>query len=190
VTAAESPSLAMSTEAKTTRSSATAWQPTAEDIGRCLDGIADLAELARGPIGGEGNLLGVLEAVQGRFGYLPAAALEEISRRARVPLSRIYAVVSFYSQLYTEPRGRHTVRCCRGTACHVKGAERVLDTVRRVLGIDDGQTTPDRQFTLETIACLGACFLSPAMMVDDKCYGQLTPQRVQGILKSYRSEKA
>ena len=165
-------------------------QPSADEIRECLDGIADLADLARGPIGGEGNLIGVLQAVQERLGYLPPAALIEIGRRARVPLSRIYAVVSFYSQLYTEPRGWHTVRCCRGTACHVKGSDRVLDTVRRILGIEEGQTTPDMQFYLETIACLGACFVGPAMMVDNQCYGRLTPQRIEGILKSYRAEKA
>jgi len=134
----------------------------------------------------DANLIGLLQNVQERFGYLPAAALAEISRRARIPLSRIYGVVSFYAQFYTAPRGRHTVRCCRGTACHVKGAGRILDTVRRTLGIDEGQTTADMQFYLETVACLGTCFLAPAMMIDNQYFGRLTPQRVQSVLESYQ----
>ena len=130
-------------------------------------------------------LIGLLQLVQDRLGYLPPAVLAEISRRTRIPLSQIYGVVSFYAQFHTEPRGRHTVLCCRGTACHVKGAARVIDTVRRVLGIDEGQTTPDMQFCLETVACLGTCFLAPAMMIDGRYFGRLTPQRVERILGSY-----
>jgi NADH-quinone oxidoreductase subunit E len=136
-----------------------------------------------------GNLIGVLQDVQDRFGYLPAYSLREISRRMKVPLSKVYGVVSFYAQFYTQPRGRHTIKCCRGTACHVRGAERVIDTVRRTLGIDEGQTTPDMQFYLETIACLGTCFLAPAMMIDNQYFGRLTPQRVQGILRSYQAKE-
>ena len=133
------------------------------------------------------NLIGVLQRVQGHFGYLPASALREISRRMRIPLSRIYGVVSFYAQFYNQPRGRHTIRCCRGTACHVKGAGHVLDAVRRTLGIDEGQTTADMQFYLETVACLGTCFLAPVMMIDNQYFGMLTPQRVESILRDYRS---
>ena len=133
------------------------------------------------------NLIGLLQEIQGRFGYLPPAALGRISRRTKIPLSRIYGVVSFYAQFYTQPRGRHTIRACRGTACHVKGARRVLDTIRRTLRIDEGQTTPDMMFCLETVACLGTCFLAPAMMIDSQYFGRLTPQRVQSILKSYEA---
>ena len=138
----------------------------------------------------DSNLIGVLQQVQERFGFLPAAALRRIGRRMRIPLSRIYGVVSFYAQFYTEPHGRHTVRCCRGTACHVKGAGRVLDAVQRELGVGEGETTPDLAFYLETVACLGTCFLAPAMMIDNLYFGRLTPQRVQSILRSYRTEKS
>ena len=124
------------------------------------------------------------------FGYLPPPALRLISRRTRVPLSRIYGVVSFYAQFYTEPRGRHTVRCCRGTACHLKGAGRVLDAVQRELDIQDGEMTEDLMFQLETVACLGACFLAPAMTIDNQYFGKLTPQRVRSILRSFRAEHA
>ena len=119
---------------------------------------------------------------------LPPAALREISRRTRIPLSHVWGVVSFYAQFYTEPRGRHTIRCCRGTACHVKGACRVLDAVQRELGIEEGETTPDMIFYLETVACLGTCFLAPVMMIDNGYFGNLAPESISAILGSYRSK--
>ena len=137
----------------------------------------------------ESNLISVLQQVQDRFGYLPPTALLAISRRTKIRLSRIYGVVSFYAQFYTEPRGRHTIRVCRGTACHVKGGGRVLDTVCSELGIEEGETTPDLMFSLETVACLGTCFLAPAMMIDNQYFGKLTPQRVKSILQSYRANE-
>ena len=153
--------------------------PTENDIQEALDQLN---------VSLETNLIFALQEVQERFGYLPAEALEQISRRTKIPLSRIYGVVSFYAQFYTEPRGRHTIRCCRGTACHVKGAQRMLDTIRRTLGIDEGQTTADKMFYLETVACLGTCFLAPAMMIDSQYFGKLTPRRVETILKSYQAK--
>ena len=156
-------------------------QPSIEQIEGLLD------ELAVGPTS---NLIEVLQAVQERLGYLPPPALERMSRRMRQPLASIYGVVSFYSQFYTSPRGKHTVRCCRGTACHVKGSERIIDAVKRELGIDEDQTTPDMLFYLETVACLGTCFLAPAMMIDNQYFGRLTPQRLAGILNSFRKDGA
>jgi NADH-quinone oxidoreductase subunit E len=146
------------------------------------DILALIEELHVSP---ESNLIGLLQDVQERFGYLPRRALEEISRRTKTRLSRIYGVVTFYAQFYTEPRGRHTVLCCRGTACHVKGASEVLESVKRTLGIDRGQTTPDLKFYLETVACLGTCFLAPVMMIDSQYFGKLTPRRVRTILENY-----
>jgi len=151
-----------------------------------LPSDAECAAVLEGlSISPESNLIGVLQQVQAHFGYLPPAALREMSRRMRMPLSRVWGVVSFYAQFYTEPRGRHTVRCCRGTACHVKGAGRVLDAVQKELGISEGETTPDFEFYLETVACLGTCFLAPAMMVDNEYFGKLSSRRVQTILRSY-----
>ena len=158
---------------------ATAAAPSGDEIRAFLDELH---------VSGASNLIGVLQAVQGRFGWLPAEALREISRRTRIRLARVYGVVSFYAQFYTEPRGRHTIRACRGTACHVKGADRIIDAVERTLGIADGETTPDMFFCLETVACLGACFLAPAMMIDNQYFGRLTPQRVQSVLESYRTK--
>jgi len=158
------------------------------DVSRHLDIDAEalLDELRVSP---ESNLINVLQDVQDRLGYLPGNVLEAMSHRMGIPLSRIYGVVSFYAQFYTEPRGRHTIRCCRGTACHVKGAGRLLNAVRNELGIDEDETTPDLMFCLETVACLGTCFLAPAMMIDNQYYGRLTPQRVQSILRSYQGGK-
>ncbi len=136
------------------------------------------------------NLIGVLQDVQERFGYLPTEALAQMHQRLRIPLSRIYGVVSFYAQFYTEPRGRHTIRCCRGTACHVRGGSAVIDAIRNSLGIEDGQTTEDMMFTFETVACLGVCALSPVVMVDSTYIGKATPQRIDSVLKSVKDEVA
>jgi NADH-quinone oxidoreductase subunit E len=162
---------------------APAWREVVE----FLDALPGLPATPSRKASADSNLIAICQAVQERFGYLPAEALEEIARRTRTPLSRLYGVVSFYAQLYTVPRGRHTVRCCRGTACHVKGSDRVIDMIRRTLGVDDGQTTPDMVFYFETIACLGTCFLAPAMMIDGEYFGRLTPQRVERILSGYRA---
>ena len=162
-------------------------EPSDEQACRFLSGLVQLRD---GAAGADANLIGVLQDVQDHFGYLPPAALREISRRTRTPLSRIHGVVSFYAQFYTAPRGKHTIRCCRGTACHVRGAARVLDMIRQTLGIDEGQTTPDMMFYLETVACLGTCFLAPVMMIDDQYFGKLTPKRIQSAIESYRGEES
>ena len=101
-----------------------------------------------------------------------------VSRGLDLPMSRVYGVVTFYSQFYLTRRGRHTVRVCRGTACHVRGGKSVLDTVKDYLGLEDGETSPDFSFSLETVACLGTCFLAPVMMVDKSYYGKLVGPKV------------
>jgi len=154
--------------------------PTDAEVAAVLD------ELKACP---ESNLIGLLQDVQDRFGFLPVAALRQISRRTRIRLSRIYGVVTFYAQFHTEPRGRHTIRACRGTACHVRGAGQVLDAIQRTLGIGEGQSTPDLTFYLETVACLGTCFLAPVMMIDEQYFGKLTPRRVEAVLKHYRTKE-
>jgi len=153
-------------------------EPTSEEITALLDGL---------DVSSPSNLIGMLQSIQDAVGYLPPTALEELSRRARIPLSKIYGVVSFYAQFTTEPRGKHAVLCCRGTACHVKGAARIVDTVCETLGVGDGESTDDMLFHLETVACLGTCFLAPVIMIDNQYYGNLTAGRVESILDSYRS---
>jgi len=105
----------------------------------------------------EASLIPVLQEAQSLFGYLPQEALVRISEGLNVALSRVYGVVTFYAQFYLTRRGRHTVRVCRGTACHVRGGKSVLDTAKDFLGVNDGETTPDFNFSLETVACLGTC---------------------------------
>ncbi len=133
----------------------------------------------------EASLIPVLQEVQGIFGYLPEQALARIGQDLRIALSRIYGVATFYAQFYLSPRGRHTVRVCRGTACHVRGGKSVLKAVQQVLGVGEGETTEDSKFTFETVACLGACALAPVLLVDKNYYGKLTAARVEQVLKQY-----
>ena len=133
-----------------------------------------------------GPLISILQEVQTTFGYLPKDALFHLSRRLKIPESKIWGVVTFYSQFYLEPRGRNTIKVCLGTACHVKGSDKILDKLRKILGIKEGQTTKDLKFSLETVRCLGACFLAPVMMINNDYYGRLTPDRVEHIVNQYR----
>ena len=135
--------------------------------------------------GQDGMLIPILQEAQGIYGYLPEEALDLISRSLKVPMSRIYGVVTFYAQFYLTPRGRHTVRVCRGTACHVRGGRQVRRAAEQFLGIGEGETTADVKFTFETVACLGACALSPVLLVDKRYYGKLTPAKVEQVLKQY-----
>jgi len=132
-----------------------------------------------------GDLIPVLQLVQKEFGYLPQDVLMEISRHTSIPASRIFGVATFFEQFYLEPHGRHTIKCCRGTACHVRGGRGMINAIKRSLGIDEGQTTEDMQFTFETVACLGTCFLAPVMMINNDYYGNLKPNQIEGILKKY-----
>lgn len=131
------------------------------------------------------SLIPVLQEAQEAYGYLPPEVIKEVSRRLKVPLSRIYGVVTFYSQFYLEKRGRNIVRVCRGTACHVRGGKAIKESVEEFLEIREGGTTPDYKWTLETVACLGACALSPVMMINKNYYGKVNKQKVQKILKTY-----
>jgi len=135
---------------------------------------------------GSNDLSPLLQEIQLAYGYLPPDVLMEFSRQTGIAASQIYGVATFYEQFHLEPHGRHTVRCCRGTACHVKGGHGMIQAVGRTLGIDDGQTTEDMRFTFETVACLGTCFLAPVIMVDNDYYGNMTATRVKGILERYK----
>jgi NADH-quinone oxidoreductase subunit E len=144
-----------------------------------LDGIFRKFE------GVEGALIPILQEAQEIYGYLPEDVLARVGKRFNISMSRIYGVVTFYAQFYLTPRGRHTVRVCRGTACHVRGGKNVLKTVQQFLGVGENETTPDSKFTFETVACLGACALSPVVLVDKNYYGKLTPAKVAQVLKQY-----
>jgi len=136
--------------------------------------------------GTKGSLIPVLQQAQEIFGYLPKEVLIKISQTIDVPISQVYGVVTFYAQFHLEPRGKHIIRSCQGTACHVRGAKAVLKAIREKLGLAEGKsTTSDLKFTLETVACIGACGLAPTIMVNDDTYGRLTPGSVGPILDKY-----
>ena len=129
-----------------------------------------------------GAVVPVLQKAQGIYGWLPREVMEAIAQGLNVPLSRIYGVATFYSQFYLSRRGRHIVQQCDGTACHVRGAARIIDAVQKHLGIKAGETTPDYRVTYEVVYCLGSCGLAPVAMVDDKIVGHLVPEEMMEIL--------
>ncbi len=141
--------------------------------------------LASMPEVGADSLVPILQQVQRAYGHLPKPILMEVSERTGIPASRIFGVATFYEQFHLEPHGRHTIRCCRGTACHVKGGHNIIKAVKQTLGVEPGQTTEDMRFTFETVACLGTCFLAPAMMINNDYYGHLNTRRIKSILERY-----
>lgn len=139
------------------------------------------------PNTGPNDLVPILQQVQKAYGYLPKPILMAVSDRTGIPASQIYGVATFYEQFYLEPHGRHTIRCCRGTACHVKGGPNIIKTLKRKLGIEPGETTDDMEFTFETVACLGACALAPVMVIDGTYYGKMSYRKVGLIVESIRT---
>lgn len=131
------------------------------------------------------ELINVLHKCQEHFGYLPAEVQEVISNELVVPVAKIYGVVTFYSFFTMTPRGKHPISICMGTACYVRGAEKVLDEFKKELGLQVGQTTPDGKFSLSSLRCVGACGLAPVVMVGDKTYGRVAPDDVRNIIKEY-----
>jgi len=125
-----------------------------------------------------GALITLLQKVQERWGYLPRPAIERLAAHLSVPVSEVMGALTFYAQFRFMPIGKKHVMVCRGTSCHVRGAQRILDVIERRLGIKEGQTTPDREYSLETVACIGACGLSPCIMVNRKVEASLTPKKV------------
>lgn len=138
----------------------------------------------------EDALITMLQETQHAYGYLPEEALVRLSQETKIPLSRIYSVVTFYAQFYLTPRGRNTVRVCRGTACHVRGGARILEGTERELGIMEGETTSDLEYSLETVACIGACGLAPTMVINQTTYGKMTPKKVTEILDRLHKKEA
>ena len=132
--------------------------------------------------GTKDEIIPVMEAVQDEFGYLPAEAMTAISRFLKVPESNIYGVATFYALFRLTPRGKIMVRVCRGTACHVRGGAKLLTEVEKELGIKAGETTPDMEYSLETISCFGSCALSPVVVVDKTVYGRVTPDKIKQVL--------
>lgn len=131
----------------------------------------------------KGAVIPILQRAQAIYGYLPREVLEYISKKTGVPRSQIFGVATFYSQFYLTRRGRHIIRQCDGTACHVRGAAKIISSVEEALGIEAGETTPDYKATFEVVYCLGSCGLAPVAVIDDKVVGNLVPERMLGILE-------
>jgi len=127
------------------------------------------------------SLISILQDVQTEYHYLPEESLREVARMLDLPLIQVYGVATFFKAFSLEPRGKHLVHVCLGTACHVRGANSVLDEVKRQLRVEPGETTEDMQYTLETVNCLGACALGPIVVVDGEYHGQITPRKVKRV---------
>lgn len=130
--------------------------------------------------------LAILQDMQREFQYIPREGMEALAEYLGCPESALYSMATFYKALSLVPKGRHIIKCCDGTACHIRGASTVVDGVIRELGIRPGETTPDGWFSLETVNCLGSCALAPVMLVDDVYYGKVTLERLHEILEQYR----
>jgi NADH:ubiquinone oxidoreductase subunit E len=133
-----------------------------------------------------GALIPVLEQVQEVCGYLPMALQYRVAKGLNLPVANVYGVVSFYSFFTMVPRGKHVIRVCLGTACYVRGGQRILEELVHQLGIEPGECTEDRNFSLETVRCLGACGLAPVMVIDEDTHGQMKPAKLSGVIAQYK----
>lgn len=132
-----------------------------------------------------GEVINVLHQVQGKFGYLPAEVQELVAHELNMPVAKVYGIVSFYSFFTMQPKGKYPIDVCLGTACYVRGAEKVLDEFKRQLNVEIGGLTADGKFSLNCLRCVGACGLAPVAMIGDKVYGRLTPDKVKEVLAEY-----
>ncbi|MHC4281115.1 MAG: NADH-quinone oxidoreductase subunit NuoE family protein [Planctomycetota bacterium] len=138
------------------------------------------------PNPGPNDLIPILQQIQNEYGYLPKEVLTEMSNRTGITASRVFGVATFYEQFHLEPRGKHTIRCCRGTACHVRGGKHIIKIIMRILDLEQEGTTEDMEFTFETVACLGTCALAPVMVIDGIYFGKMNRRKAQNILNSYK----
>lgn len=157
---------------------------TAVVINKEID-LSQVDSIVEPYLGKKEMVIPVLQKVQDHFGYLPRPAMEQVSQRMRIPLSRLYGIATFYAQFKMKPRGRYIIRVCKGTACHIQGSPKIADRIEELLGIESGETTDDLRFTLEEVACIGACALAPVIMINDDPHGRLTMDKIKEILDSY-----
>lgn len=147
--------------------------------------VDQLKQVCRDFNNAPGELINVLHKAQGIFGYLPAEVQEVVARELSVSVAKVYGVVTFYSFFTMIPKGRHPISICTGTACYVRGAEKVLDEFKKNLNIKVGETSPDGKFSLSCLRCVGACGLAPVVLIGEKTYGRVSPDGVKDILKEY-----
>ena len=136
--------------------------------------------------GNHDGVIAMLQDIQSEYHYLPEIALRIVAEKLELPMIQVYGVATFFKAFSLKPRGEHLIKVCVGTACHVRGAQIVLDEVERQLGIEAGETTEDMMFTLETVNCLGACALGPIMVVDNEYHGEMSPRKVKEIISNYK----
>ncbi len=136
-----------------------------------------------------GTLIGLLQDMQETFGYLPEENLEEVSKVLDVPLSRLFSLITFYTSFRLEPMGKHHLCTCVGTACHVRGAPNVVETIEQALHVKDGETTADKEFTVETVNCFGACALGPLVVIDGDYHAKMTQTKTRKLLQSYTKKE-
>lgn len=150
---------------------------------------AQTSDIVKSSKGEKRELIPILQEIQAKFGYLPRAAMLEVAKFLRIPESVVYGVATFYNQFRFIPPGKHPIKVCMGTACHMKGGRIIQDSWERELGIKVGETTSDREFSLERVACVGCCTLAPVTVVEEKVEGKVTPTRVKGILLSFELKR-
>jgi len=136
----------------------------------------------------KGILIPLLQDIQAVYGYVPAESIELISRELSIYPVKIYGILTFYTQFYLTPRGRHTIKVCQGTACHVRGGKRIMEEIERELNITHGETTEDGLFSLARVACMGCCALAPVIVENDKVYGTCTPAKVREVINKSKAE--
>ncbi|MCK5094458.1 MAG: NADH-quinone oxidoreductase subunit NuoE [Spirochaetes bacterium] len=136
----------------------------------------------------KGTIIGLMQDIHGEYRYLPEEVLLKVSAELDIPMAKLYTLATFYKSFRLEPVGKHHVRVCLGTACHVNGATKIVETLERELGVKSGQTTEDNQFTLETVNCLGACALGPLMLVDGEYHGKIDQGKLKKLLNKYRKD--
>jgi NADH-quinone oxidoreductase E subunit len=133
----------------------------------------------------KGNLIAILHEIQSLYNYLPEDVLRYVAKRKKIPITRIYSIATFYHFFNLKPKGKHSISICLGTACHVKGSERILEEIERRLNIKEAETTEDGKFTLNAVRCIGACSLAPVVLIDKETYGKTSPKKIIDILKKY-----
>jgi len=151
--------------------------------------IEDIAAMLPGFEKRRGNLIPILQSIQQKHSYLSGTAMELVAKHLNISSSEVYGVATFYNQFRFHPPGKHQIKVCLGTACHVAGGDIILENFERKLGIKDGETTPDREYSVERVACVGCCALAPVAVVDDTVQGHMQPSKVEGIFVQFQVER-
>lgn len=132
--------------------------------------------------------LAILQDIQKSYNYIPREEIEELAQYLEIPVSEVYSIATFYKALSLKPKGKYIIKVCNGTACHIRGANKIIDEIKEELNINTGETTDDGLFSIEIVNCLGACALAPVMVINDKYYGSMTKDKIAEILESYRRQ--